>query len=166
MSSAALDRLLAILLVALLASGLLTLRSGMPATAPLFWFHGVAGGALLVAATLKLRRSIGPAVRRTPMGTPGARRSPDAARRGRLAGGFVWVASGRILSLGPWTILTLHVWAALAADPRRPRPPCASPIPAAPAARRSGRASAAARVLASGGLLLARRRCLGSGERP
>ena len=60
MSSAALDRLLAILLVALLASGLLTLRSGVPATAPLFWFHGLAGGALLVAATVKVRRSIGP----------------------------------------------------------------------------------------------------------
>jgi DMSO/TMAO reductase YedYZ molybdopterin-dependent catalytic subunit len=34
-----------------------------------------------------------------------------------LAGGFIWVASGRILSIGPWTLLTLHVWAALALIP-------------------------------------------------
>ncbi|MBA3586744.1 MAG: hypothetical protein H0W41_03810, partial [Chloroflexi bacterium] len=63
LSSAALDRFLAILLVVQLASGLLTLRSGVPTTAPLFWLHGLIGGALLVAAAEKLRRSIGPAVR-------------------------------------------------------------------------------------------------------
>jgi DMSO/TMAO reductase YedYZ molybdopterin-dependent catalytic subunit len=34
-----------------------------------------------------------------------------------LAGGFAWVASGRIWSIGPWTILTLHVWAGLAIVP-------------------------------------------------
>ena len=34
-----------------------------------------------------------------------------------LAGGFAWVAGGRIWSIGPWTILTLHVWAALAILP-------------------------------------------------
>ena len=59
MSTAALDRLLAVLLVAQLATGLLTLRSGVPATAPLFWLHGLLGGALLVAAAEKLRRRAG-----------------------------------------------------------------------------------------------------------
>jgi len=116
-SSAALDRLLAILLVAQLASGLLTLRSGVPATAPLFWFHGLVGGALLVAAVVKLRRSVGPAIRarrwrRLALGALLAFLVAAA-----LAGGFTWVASGRILSVGPWTILTLHVWAALALIP-------------------------------------------------
>jgi DMSO/TMAO reductase YedYZ molybdopterin-dependent catalytic subunit len=117
MSSAALDRLLAILLVAQLASGLLTLRSGVPATAPLFWFHGLVGGALLVAAIEKLRRSVGPAVRlrRWRRLALGALLTLLAA--GALVGGFTWVASGRILSIGPWTVLTLHVWAALAAVP-------------------------------------------------
>jgi hypothetical protein len=117
MSSAALDRLLAILLVAQLASGLLTLRSGVPATAPLFWFHGLIGGALLVAAIEKVRRSVGPAVRsrRWRRLTIGALLALLAA--GALVGGFTWVASGRILSIGPWTVLTLHVWAALAAVP-------------------------------------------------
>ena len=117
LSSAALDRLLAILLVVQLASGLLTLRSGVPATAPLFWLHGIVGGALLVAAVEKVRRSIGPAVR--------SRRWRRLALGGlltllaaaALVGGFAWVAGGRILSIGPWTVLTLHVWAALAAVP-------------------------------------------------
>jgi Oxidoreductase molybdopterin binding domain len=117
MSSAALDRLLAILLVAQLASGLLTLRSGVPTTAPLFWFHGLIGGALLVAAIEKVRRSVGPAVRsrRWRRLAIGALLALLAA--GALVGGFAWVASGRILSIGPWTVLTLHVWAALAAVP-------------------------------------------------
>jgi hypothetical protein len=117
MSSAALDRLLAILLVAQLASGLLTLRSGVPATAPLFWFHGLIGGALLVAAIEKVRRSVGPAVRsrRWRRLAIGALLALLAA--GALVGGFAWVASGRILSIGSWTVLTLHVWAALAAVP-------------------------------------------------
>ena len=64
MSSAALDRLLAILIAAQVLSGLLSLRAGVPATAPLFWLHGLLGGALLVAAVEKLRRSVGPALRR------------------------------------------------------------------------------------------------------
>ena len=117
MSSAALDRLLAILLVAQLASGLLTLRSGVPATAPLFWFHGLVGGALLVAAVEKLRRSVAPAIRRRRWGRLilGALLTLLAAAA--LVGGFAWVAGGRILSIGPWTILTLHVWAALALVP-------------------------------------------------
>jgi DMSO/TMAO reductase YedYZ molybdopterin-dependent catalytic subunit len=116
-SSAALDRWLAILLAVQLASGLLTLRSGVPATAPLFWLHGLVGGALLVAAGEKVRRSIGPAVRsrRWRRLALGALLALLAA--GALVGGFAWVASGRILSIGPWTVLTLHVWAALAAVP-------------------------------------------------
>jgi hypothetical protein len=117
MSSAALDRLLAFLLVALLASGLLTLRAGVPGTAPLFWLHGVAGGALLVAATVKVRRSVGPAIRRGRWGRLALAALLTLLVAASLVGGFVWVASGRILSLGPWTILTLHVWAALALIP-------------------------------------------------
>jgi hypothetical protein len=117
MSSAALDRLLAFLLVVQLASGLLTLRSGVPATAPLFWLHGLVAGALLVASVEKLRRSIGPAMR----GRHWRRLVLGAALAGLVAIaltlGFAWVAGGRIRSIGPWTILTLHVWAALAVVP-------------------------------------------------
>ena len=117
MSTAALDRLLAVLLVAQLAGGLLTLRSGVPATAPLFWLHGLVGGALLVAAVEKVRRSIGPALRRRSWGRLALGGLLTILVAAALAGGFAWVASGRILALGPWTILTLHVWAGLAAVP-------------------------------------------------
>lgn len=117
MSSAVLDRLLALLLVAQLASGLLTLRAGVPATAPLFWFHGLVGGLLLVAAIEKLRRSVGPAIRRRRWSRLALGALLSVLVAAALAGGFAWVAGGRILSIGPWTVLTLHVWAALAAVP-------------------------------------------------
>ena len=117
MSNAALDRLLAALLVVQLASGLLTLRAGVPATAPLFWLHGLIGGALLVAAGEKLRRSIGPALRRRRWRRLALGALLTMLVAAALAGGFAWVASGRIWSIGPWTILTLHVWAALAIIP-------------------------------------------------
>jgi len=117
MSSAALDRLLAVLIAAQVVSGLLSLRAGVPATAPLFWFHGLVGGALLVAAAEKLRRSIGPALRRRRWGRLALGTLLALLVAAALAGGFTWVASGRILSIGPWTILTLHVWAGLAVLP-------------------------------------------------
>jgi hypothetical protein len=117
MSSAVLDRLLAILLIVQVASGLFTLRAGVPATAPLFWFHGLVGGALLIAAAEKLRRSVGPALRSRRWGRLALGALLTFLVAAALAGGFTWVASGRILSIGPWTILTLHVWAALAAVP-------------------------------------------------
>lgn len=117
MSGAALDRLLAILLVAQLTTGLLSLRSGQPATAPLFALHGLLGGGLLVASVEKVRRSVGPAIRAgrwRGLLLGGLLALLVAAA---LAGGFAWVASGRIWSIGPWTVLTLHVWAALAVVP-------------------------------------------------
>lgn len=117
MSSAALDRLLAILLAAELATGLFTLRAGIPATAPLFWLHGLIGGGLLVAAAEKLRRSIAPAMRARRWGRLALGALLTLLVAAALAGGFTWVASGRIWSIGPWTILTLHVWAALATIP-------------------------------------------------
>ncbi|MDQ3689936.1 MAG: molybdopterin-dependent oxidoreductase [Chloroflexota bacterium] len=117
MSSAALDRLLAILIVVQLTSGLLTLRAGVPATAPLFWLHGLMGGALLVAAIEKLRRSIGPAIRHRRWRRLAVGAVLTLLVAAALAGGFTWVASGRIWAIGPWTILTLHVWAALAIVP-------------------------------------------------
>lgn len=117
MSSAALDRLLAILIAAQVVSGLLTLRAGVPATAPLFWLHGLLGGALLVAAAEKLRRSVVPAIRRRRWRRLALGALLTLLVAAALAGGFAWVASGRILSIGPWTILTLHVWAGLAVIP-------------------------------------------------
>jgi Oxidoreductase molybdopterin binding domain len=117
MKGSSLDRLLAALLVAQLASGLLSLRAGSPPTAPLFLLHATLGGALLAAVVAKLLRSV-------PRAVAGRRWSALAlglllgvAALAALAGGFVWVGSGRILRIGPFTVLTLHVLAALAIVP-------------------------------------------------
>ena len=113
MSAAALDRLLAILVAAQLATGLLSLRAGSPPTAPLFVVHGVLGGALLVAVAWKLRRSVPPALRGRRWGRLALGAALAGLTLAALAGGFAWVASGRILHIGPWTVLTAHVIAAL-----------------------------------------------------
>jgi hypothetical protein len=113
MSAAALDRLLAILVAAQLATGLISLRAGSPPTAPLFVVHGVLGGALLVAVAWKLKRSVPSAVRGRRWGRLGLGAALAALTLAALGGGFIWVASGRILHIGPWTVLTAHVIAAL-----------------------------------------------------
>jgi Oxidoreductase molybdopterin binding domain len=117
MSQATLDRVLAVLVIAMAATGLLSLRAGAPDTAWVFTVHAVLGGSLLAATVLKLRRSV-----------------PRAARAGRwrrlalgllvsflvvaaLTGGFLWVASGELLSIGTWTVLTLHAWVGLLVVP-------------------------------------------------
>jgi hypothetical protein len=113
MSAAALDRLLAILVTAQLVTGLLSLRAGSPPTAPLFVLHGLLGGSLLAAVALKLRRSVPAAVAARRWGGLSLALLLALAASAALAGGFAWVVSGRILTIGPWTVLTLHVVAAL-----------------------------------------------------
>lgn len=117
LSTATLDRLLAVLLAAQLATGLLSLRAGSPPTAPLFVAHGLLGGALLVAVAIKLKRSVPGAIAARRWGRLALGTLLAALALAALGGGFVWVAGGRILSIGPWTVLTLHVWAALAMLP-------------------------------------------------
>jgi len=117
MSAATLDRLLAILIGAELATGLLTLRAGSPPTALLFAIHGLLGGALAAAVVLKLRRSLPRAIIARRWGAIALSMALALAVAAALAGGFAWVASGRIVSIGPWTIMTLHVFAALALVP-------------------------------------------------
>jgi hypothetical protein len=117
MSTATLDRLLAILIGAQLVTGLLTLRAGSSPAAALFVVHGLLGGALAAAVVLKLRRSLPRAIAAGRWGAIALSLALALAVALALAGGFGWVASGRIASIGPWTILTLHVLAALALVP-------------------------------------------------
>lgn len=117
MSAATLDRLLAVLIGAQLLTGLLTLRAGSPSTAPLFVVHGLLGGALGAAVVVKVRRSLPHAIAARRWGAIALSLALAAAAAAALVGGFAWVASGRILTIGPWTILTLHVLAALALLP-------------------------------------------------
>jgi DMSO/TMAO reductase YedYZ molybdopterin-dependent catalytic subunit len=118
MTGAALDRLIAVLVVAMAATGLLTLRAGTPDAGWLFTLHGVLGGSLLVTVLVKVRRS--------------APKAAGGSRWGRLVlgllvallatasmiAGYVWVAGGAILAIGlpaigSVTVLTLHVWIGL-----------------------------------------------------
>jgi DMSO/TMAO reductase YedYZ molybdopterin-dependent catalytic subunit len=117
MSAAALDRLLAILVAALLVTGLLSLRAGSPPTAPLFVLHGVLAGSLLAAVALKLRRSVPRAAAARRWGALALAMLLGLFTIAALVGGFAWVLSGRILSIGPWTVMTLHAWAALCLVP-------------------------------------------------
>ncbi|HSM38191.1 MAG TPA: hypothetical protein VK838_02580, partial [Candidatus Limnocylindrales bacterium] len=117
MKGSSLDRLLALLLAAQLATGLLSLRAGAPYTAPLFVAHSMLAGALLGAVILKLARSVPKAIRARRWAALTLGLLLGSAALAALAGGFAWVASGRILSLGPFSVLTLHVLAALVLVP-------------------------------------------------
>ena len=117
MSAAALDRLLAVLVAALLVTGLLSLRAGSPPTAPLFVLHGVLAGSLLAAVALKLRRSVPRSMAARRWGTLALALVLAFFTLAALIGGFAWVLFGRILSVGPWTVMTLHAWAALCLAP-------------------------------------------------
>jgi DMSO/TMAO reductase YedYZ molybdopterin-dependent catalytic subunit len=117
MSTVALDRLLAVLVLLIVATGGLTLRSGAPSAAWTYVIHGLLGGALLVAVVLKVARSSpGAAVKhrwaRLAMGI-----SVAVVALGALGGGFYWVASGRLSVIGPWTVLTIHALLGLALVP-------------------------------------------------
>ena len=108
MSEAAVDRLLAVLVVALLATGVLTWRAGSEDTYWLYLLHGVLAGVLLAASIVKLRRSLPRALakrrwRQLLVSAPLA-----VATLLSLAIGFAWVAGGRFVQLGPWTLLGWH----------------------------------------------------------
>ena len=130
------DRLLAVLLVALAATGLVSLRMGASNEAWLFAFHGLLAAALAVTSVAKIGRSLPKAVaarrwRRVVLGS-----ILSFATVASVVAGFAWVASGRLLTIGAWTVLTLHAWigivlipiAVIHLAPRRwrllgPRPP-------------------------------------------
>lgn len=117
MTTVTLDRLLAVLVLALVTTGLLSLRAGSPPTAPLFVTHAILAGALLATVAVKLWRSVPRAVRARHWGRLALASLVTLLTVAALAGGFAWAASGRLLSIGPWTVLTLHIWAGLVLVP-------------------------------------------------
>ncbi len=116
MSEAVLDRLLALLIVAIFATGVLTWRAGSADTWWLYALHGLLAGVLLAASAVKLRRSLPRALahrrwRRLLIAVPLA-----VATLAALVIGFVWVAGGTYVEIGPWTLLGWHgivAWAIL-----------------------------------------------------
>ena len=117
MTNATLDRLLAILVLAMAATGLASLRFGSPEGGWLFVLHGLLGGCLAAAVVLKLRRSLPAAIRRGSIVRLGLGLLVSLVAGAALVGGFAWVASGRLLAIGTWTVLTLHAWAGLVLVP-------------------------------------------------
>lgn len=117
MTSTALDRLLAVLVVALASTGLASLRMGASADAWLFALHGVLAGALAVTAAWKVGGSMPRAIRARRWGRVVLGLVVSLATVVALVGGFAWVVSGRLLSIGAWTVLTLHAWIGLALIP-------------------------------------------------
>lgn len=117
MTNATLDRLLAVLVLAMAATGLASLRVGSPDGAWLFVLHGLLGGCLAAAVVLKLRRSVPAAVRRGSVTRLALGLLVALVAAAALVGGFAWVASGRLLAIGTWTVLTLHAWAGLVLVP-------------------------------------------------
>lgn len=117
MSEAALDRLLAVLVAAILLTGVLTWRAGSADTYWLYVVHGVLSGVLLAASVVKLRRSLPRAVRGRRWRELAVAAPLAVATLGALLIGFAWVAGGRYIEIGPWTVLGWHGilgWALLA----------------------------------------------------
>jgi len=120
MSTASIDRALAVLVVAMATTGLLSLRAGHPEQGWLFVVHGLLAGALALTVAVKISRSVpralsGRRVARLALGLVVSLFAVAA-----LSGGYLWVASGELIwidaggaGLGRWTILTLHAWAGL-----------------------------------------------------
>ena len=113
MTSASLDRLLAILLLGSAATGLLTLRAGSPGEAWVFVVHSLAGGVLLVAVGAKLVRSVPRAVRAGRRRRLALGALLTALTLGSIVAGFASVASGSLIVIGPWTLVTWHVVAGI-----------------------------------------------------
>ena len=117
MTTAALDRLLALLVIAMALTGLATLRAGAPDAAWVYLLHGLGAGALGAAIVVKVRRSLRPAVGRRRWGRVALGLAVTLAAAAALSGGWLWAASGELLSVGSWTVLTLHAWVGLALVP-------------------------------------------------
>lgn len=122
LSSAALDRLLAVLVLALAATGTASLWAGRPPDGWLFVAHGILAGMLAFAVALKVRRSVPRAMRRGRITRLVLGLTVTFAAVAALTAGYLWVVAGVPLwvdvpAVGRWTILTVHAWMGLVLVP-------------------------------------------------
>src|SRR3954453_77958 len=122
MSSAAVDRALAVLVVALAATGLISPGAGKPDEDWLFLLHGLLAGALAFAVARKLGASVPRAVRGRRFVRLAFGLVVSFLAIAALAGGYLWASSREIVwvdagALGRWSVLTLHAWAGLVLIP-------------------------------------------------
>jgi DMSO/TMAO reductase YedYZ molybdopterin-dependent catalytic subunit len=111
-TSAAIDRLLFVLIGALAVTGGVSLISGAPGAAWLFVLHDLLAGLLAVTVVAKLRASLPRAVHGRRWTRLAVALVVTIAAVGSLVAGFVWVAGGSLvwLDVGPlrWSLLTIH----------------------------------------------------------
>jgi hypothetical protein len=122
MTNAVLDRLLAVLVVAMAATGLLTLRAGTPDTGWLYTLHDILAGSLLLTVMVKVRRSAPKAAGRRRWGRLAVGLAVALLVSASIVAGYAWVASGSLPAvglpaIGSVTVLTLHVWIGIALSP-------------------------------------------------
>jgi hypothetical protein len=113
MNAANLDRLLALLVVAMVATGVATLRVGTAGGTWLVVLHGLLAGALATAVVAKLWHSV-------PRAVAGRRWRPLALATvlsglvvGALGLGWLWAVSAGHPNVRGFTILVLHAWLGL-----------------------------------------------------
>lgn len=117
MRAVSLDRLLAVLVIAMVATGLLTLRAGTPASSWVVVAHGLLAGALALATALKVRQSVPRAIRGRRWRALAVAAIVGLGVVLALAGGWFWASSGGIPSVRGFTILVLHAWVGLVLMP-------------------------------------------------
>jgi DMSO/TMAO reductase YedYZ molybdopterin-dependent catalytic subunit len=122
MTSASLDRLLAVLVVLMATTGLVSLRAGRPEDAWLFVAHGLGAGVLTILVALKVRRSVPRAVQGRRWWRLGLGLAISVGVVAALTAGYLWVALGQIVwvdvaGLARWTLLTAHAWIGLVLVP-------------------------------------------------
>jgi Oxidoreductase molybdopterin binding domain len=122
MTSASLDRFLAVLVVLLATTGLWSLRAGDPDDGWLFVVHGILAGLLTIAVAIKVRRSAPRAAAARRWRRLGFGLAISICAAGALAAGYLWVAVGEIVWLDVagivrWTLLTIHAWIGLVLVP-------------------------------------------------
>ena len=151
---ATLDRVLALLVLAIAGTGLLALKAGAADGGWVFTVHGLVGGALLAGTLLKARRSVPPAMPGWSVAPPGRRACRRGGDRGRAdrrlrLGRLGSAAHARVVDPAHDPCL---VRARAGAAGRRP-PPAASM--ARPATRRRTGGVSRRAVLTAGGLAVA-----------
>jgi len=90
MTTAALDRILAILVTAVVATGLLTLRAGDPSGSALYVAHGILAWTLAATIALKLARSLPRAVAGRRWGRLAVASAVALLGLSAIAGGVAW----------------------------------------------------------------------------
>ena len=122
MSSASVDRLLALLIAGLVATGLVSLWQGAPAGGWVFLGHAWLAGMLTLAVAVKLRASVPRAIRARRWGALALSTALTLGVVAALVGGYLWAITGRVVwvdvaGLIRWSVLTIHAWIGLVVLP-------------------------------------------------